>query len=255
MTAFDRFGRDEPGFSAVPARVVRGDFLSRADLESAVAGNRLVFHFLSTSTPATADDDPGFDVRTNVAQSVDLFEICAAAGVEHVYFASTGGAIYGDQDRAEFQENDPALPVSPYAIGKLAIERYLAYFGARRGTRATALRISNPYGPRQRSQRGQGLIALSLSRILSGEPVQRFGDGGMVRDYIHVSDLVRMILAIVRRGARASHLQPRERRWHECERGARRDPRRGRGGLSGRRDADPEDFRSTGGSGYQPLHG
>ncbi len=114
-----------------------------------------------------------------------------------MYFASTGGAIYGDQDRAEFQENDPALPVSPYAIGKLAIERYLAYFGARRGTRATALRISNPYGPRQRSQRGQGLIALSLSRILSGEPVQRFGDGGMVRDYIHVSDLVRMILAIV----------------------------------------------------------
>jgi UDP-glucose 4-epimerase len=197
VTAFDRFSRDEPGFSAEPARIVRGDFLSRTDLESAVAGNRIVFHFLSTSTPATADDDPGFDVRTNVAQSVELFEICADAGVEHIYFASTGGAIYGDQDRAEYREGDPALPVSPYAIGKLAIERYLAYFGARRGMRATALRISNPYGPRQRSQRGQGLIALSLARILSGEPVHRFGDGGMIRDYIHVSDLVRMIVAIV----------------------------------------------------------
>lgn len=197
VTAFDRFSRSEPGFRAEPARVVRGDFLSRSDLESAVAGNSLVFHFLSTSTPATADNDPGFDVRTNVAQSVELFDICADAGVEHVYFASTGGAIYGDQDRPDFDEDDPTLPVSPYAIGKLAIERYLAYFAARRGMRGTALRISNPYGPRQRSQRGQGLIAVSLARILAGEPVQRFGDGGMIRDYIHVSDLIRMIQAMV----------------------------------------------------------
>lgn len=196
VTAFDRFSRDQPAFTSSPTRVVRGDFLSRADLESAVEGAELVFHFLSTSTPATADDDPGFDIRTNVAQSVELFELCAAAEVRHVYFASTGGAIYGDQGRAEYREDDPVLPISPYAIGKLAIERYLAYFEAKRGMRATSLRISNPYGPRQRSQRGQGLIAIALGRILAGEPVLRFGDGTMVRDYVHVSDLVRMIVAM-----------------------------------------------------------
>lgn len=199
VTAFDRFSSRGPTFAA-DADVVVGEFLNRADLEQAVQGKEMVFHFLSTTTPATAESDPTLDVRTNLAQSIELMEVASAAGVRHMYFASTGGAVYGVQGRERYAEQDPALPISPYAIGKLAIERFLAYFAATRGLRSTVFRISNPYGPRQHPHRKQGLIPIALRQILNGEPVVQFGDGTMVRDYIYVEDLIDMILPIVERG-------------------------------------------------------
>ncbi len=165
-------------------------------------GQDLVFHFLSTTTPASAEGDPTLDVRTNIAQSVDLLTLAVEAGIRHFYFASTGGAIYGPQGRESYSEETPALPVSPYAIGKLAIEHYLRYFRHKHGLESTALRISNPYGPGQLTRRGQGLIPIALDRVLHGDEVVQFGDGSMVRDYLYVEDLVAMILRIVEVPAR-----------------------------------------------------
>ncbi|MBD8533858.1 NAD-dependent epimerase/dehydratase family protein [Plantibacter sp. CFBP 13570] len=194
VTAFDRFsGSGVPSFRSSAATILRGEFLSRSDLESAVQGQDLVFHFLSTTTPATAESDPTLDVRTNVAQTVELLESCASAGVDRFFFASTGGAIYGGQGKREYVETDRTLPVSPYAIGKLTIEHYLRYFEAMHGLRSTALRISNPYGTRQHPNKKQGLIPIALRQIALGEAVVQMGDGSMVRDYIYVDDVVRMI--------------------------------------------------------------
>jgi UDP-glucose 4-epimerase len=159
----------------------------------------MVFHFLSTTTPVTAESDPTLDIRINVGQTVELLEACVENGVGHVYFASTGGAIYGQQGRAGYAETDRAMPISPYGIGKLTVEHYLHYFRARYGLASTALRISNPYGPRQRPRRRQGLIPIALRQIALGEPVTRYGDGSMVRDYLFVDDLVAMILPMVGR--------------------------------------------------------
>jgi UDP-glucose 4-epimerase len=147
VTAFDRFsGAGTPMFHSTEVEIKRGEFLSRTDLEAAVAGQDLVFHFLSTTTPATAERDPTLDLRTNIAQTLELLESCVAAGVAHFYYASTGGAIYGMQGKPSYDENDRALPISPYGIGKLTIEHYLRYFATVHGLRSTALRISNPYG-------------------------------------------------------------------------------------------------------------
>jgi UDP-glucose 4-epimerase len=198
VRAFDRFsGERGPIYTAPGVELRRGEFLSRTDLESAVEGQDLVFHFLSTTTPATAERDPTLDVRTNIAQTIELLESCVSAGVEHFYFASTGGAIYGNQGKRLYSESDRALPVSPYAIGKLTIEHYLRYFHAMHGLNSTILRISNPYGSRQHSTKLQGFIPIALRHILHGEKVVQFGDGSMVRDYIYVEDAVQMILRIV----------------------------------------------------------
>ncbi|MCP2031669.1 UDP-glucose 4-epimerase [Okibacterium sp. HSC-33S16] len=177
--------------------LVRGEFLSRSDLEEVVAGQEIVFHFLSTTSPATAESDPTLDIRTNIAQTVELLETCVAAGVDHFYFASTGGAIYGPQGKERYSEDDRALPISPYGIGKLAIEHYLSYFQTRHGLQSTILRISNPYGTRQHPNRRQGLIPIALRQISMGQPVLQYGDGTMIRDYVFVEDLVRMILPMV----------------------------------------------------------
>lgn len=202
VTSFDRFGLLAPQHSAPDVRTMSGDFLNGEDVRDAVRGQEHVLHFLSTTDPRTAEGDPTMDIRTNVLASIELFRACADAGVQHVWFASTGGAIYGDQDRRVFREEDLALPVSPYAIGKLAIEGYLRYFQRKFGLRSTSLRISNPYGTRQNPAKRQGVIPIFLREIAHGRPVTVFGGGSMVRDYVYVRDVASMVAAAVTRGAR-----------------------------------------------------
>ncbi|KQO11119.1 UDP-glucose 4-epimerase [Agreia sp. Leaf244] len=193
VTAFDRFSSQQAAYSALGVRQIAGDFMNQSDVTEAVAGAQFVFHFVSTTTPVTAENDPTLDVRTNIASSIELFQHCVDAGVQKLFFASTGGAIYGDQPRTSFSETVSPLPVSPYAIGKLAIEGYLRYFGKKYGLDSISFRISNPYGPRQRANKKQGVIPIFLSRMARGLPLTVYGDGSMVRDYLYVRDAVRMI--------------------------------------------------------------
>jgi UDP-glucose 4-epimerase len=201
VTAFDRFSSQQAAYSAVGVRQIAGDFMNQSDVAEAVSGQQFVFHFVSTTTPVTAENDPTLDVRTNIASSIELFQHCVDAGVQKVFFASTGGAIYGNQPGASFAENVLPLPVSPYAIGKLAIEGYLRYFGTKYGLESISFRISNPYGPRQRANKKQGVIPIFLSRMARGLPLTVYGDGSMVRDYLYVHDAVRMIGATVGRSS------------------------------------------------------
>lgn len=193
VTAFDRFSRETATYTAEGVVKFAGDFMNQADIVEAVRGQRFVFHMVSTTTPATAENDPTLDVRTNIASSIELFQHCVDAGVERVSFASTGGAIYGNEPDGATSEAARAMPISPYAIGKLAIEGYLRYFGAKYGLESVAFRISNPYGPRQRTNRKQGVIPIFLNNLAEGRPLTVFGDGSMVRDYVFASDVARMI--------------------------------------------------------------
>ena len=197
MTAFDRYSSGIPRETHPAVTVIAGDFADRSKLADAIHGQDNVFHFLSTTSPSTAEADPSYDLRSNVIPTVEMLSLCVYAGVDHIYFASSGGAIYGDYGTELHAENDATRPRSPYAVGKLAIEGYLEYFHAVHGLDYTSLRISNPYGPRQHRQKQQGLIPIALRSIAAGKPVTRYGDGGMTRDYIHVEDAVRMILDIV----------------------------------------------------------
>ena len=199
VTAFDRFSSGTVSFDSTHVRCLTGDFLSRSDIKEALEGQQFVFHFLSTTNPAVSDREPTLDIRTNISQSVDLFQTCVDSGVEKVFFASTGGAIYGDQGAERHRETDITLPISPYGIGKLTLENYLRYFQRKFGLDSVSLRISNPYGPRQRPNRKQGLIPIALMQIAKREPVIRFGSGTMVRDFVYVEDVARMVTAMVGR--------------------------------------------------------
>jgi UDP-glucose 4-epimerase len=202
VTVFDRHREGPNRFTGRAVDVVHGDFLNTADVQRALEGQEVVLHLLSTTDPATAEGDPTIDIRTNITSSVQLFAACAAAGISRVYFASSGGAIYGDQDRQVFRETDVTLPVSPYAIGKQTIESYLRYFHRTHGLESTVLRISNPYGPRQNPRKRQGVIPIFLRRVAEGSPLTVFGDGSMIRDYLYVADLAEMVAEAVTVGPR-----------------------------------------------------
>lgn len=201
VRAFDRFSGDTLYEPRENIEQFAGDFLNEADLRAALHGIDHVYHFISTTSPATAENDPTIDIETNIRMSVELFRLCVEASVKKVFFASTGGAIYGENNQPPFAETDLPLPVSPYAIGKLTIENYLRYFRRKHGLHSVTLRISNPYGERQPFHRKQGVIPIFLEKMYREEPITVLGDGSMVRDYIYVKDVADMIVSIAHQDA------------------------------------------------------
>jgi len=111
-----------------------------------------------------------------------------------VVFASTGGAIYGEQDYFPADEEHPARPVSPYGVSKLSFEKYLHYYQVEYGLEYVSLRYANVYGPRQSHLGEAGVVAIFYDRLLSGKDAIINGDGKQTRDYVYVDDIVRVNL-------------------------------------------------------------
>ena len=172
------------------AGYVEGDLGNYGLLREAVEGAEVVYHLVSTTLPKTSNDDPVYDVRSNLVDTLQLLEACVDAGVRKVVFASSGGTVYGPPRSTPITEDHPTDPISSYGITKLAVEKYLGLFHHLHGLDYAALRISNPYGPYQNPEGQQGAISVFLSRIRAGRPITIWGDGGVVRDYLYVLDLV-----------------------------------------------------------------
>lgn len=192
VTVFDRFSRDTV-YTAPDVRAVQGDLGDADAVADAMAGQQVVFHFGGATTPVSSLRDPLAEVQREVATTVSMLTAAAERGVERVVFASTGGAVYGDVGPEPASEQTAPAPISPYGIGKLAVEGFLRYFRDVTGLDTIALRISNPYGPRQRADREQGLIPILLRRLAAGEPVLVYDDGSMVRDYVFAPDVARQV--------------------------------------------------------------
>lgn len=170
--------------------IISGNFLNRNDLMEALRGVDYVFHFISLTTPGSSRLEPIIDIETNIKGTVVLLEECVKANVKKIIFPSSGGAIYGDNGKSVCSEKDQTDPVSPYAISKLTIEKYLEYFRINYGLEYLILRYSNPYGPGQNISGSQGIIPIFLGLIKENKPITVFGDGENIRDYIYIDDLV-----------------------------------------------------------------
>jgi UDP-glucose 4-epimerase len=135
-------------------------------------------------------DDPQRDATVNVLGALNVLEAARKHGARRVIFASTGGAIYGEQEGPPADEGHPCRPRSPYAVAKLAVEYYLDYYRATYGLDAVVLRYANVYGPRQNPHGEAGVIAAIMERLRAGVTPTIFGDGEQVRDYVYVGDVV-----------------------------------------------------------------
>lgn len=151
---------------------------------------RALLHFAAQVSVSCSVRDPLGDARENILGSLNLLTAAAQAGVEKVVFASTGGAMYGDEAPAPARETDPATPESPYAIAKLAVEHYLRFFGRQHRMTPVSLRYANVYGPRQSGQGEAGVVAIFTEKFLAGEQPVIHGDGRQTRDFLYVTDAV-----------------------------------------------------------------
>ena len=135
--------------------------------------------------------EPDFDADVNVLGTVRLLQNCVEHGVGRVVFASTGGAVYGEQQEFPAPEDHPQYPVSPYGVSKLAGERYLNFYRVQHGLPYAALRYANVYGPRQDPHGEAGVVAIFSGNLAAGRPSKIFGTGEQTRDYVYVEDVAR----------------------------------------------------------------
>ncbi|MEA3545317.1 MAG: NAD-dependent epimerase/dehydratase family protein, partial [Thermodesulfobacteriota bacterium] len=175
---------------------VAGD-MTRIDRSAALLdGVELIFHLVSTTLPSTSNLNPRRDLDENVAATLHLLDLIIAQPVSpKIIFLSSGGTVYGVPETIPIPEEHPTDPLCAYGIGKLAIEKYLALYRHLHGLDYRILRLANPYGPRQPLGRGQGVIPVFLFNALHRKPLELWGDGSVVRDYLYIDDLCGALLA------------------------------------------------------------
>ncbi|WP_019141902.1 NAD-dependent epimerase/dehydratase family protein [Noviherbaspirillum massiliense] len=168
---------------------ITGDLQSTHDVSDAVSGADVVLHLVSTTLPKSSNDDPIYDVQTNLVASLQMLNAMVAHKVPKIVFISSGGTIYGAPSYIPVDEKHPTNPLVSYGITKLAIEKYLKLYEHMHGIKAITLRVANPYGERQRIETAQGAVGVFLHRAISGMPIEIWGDGTVMRDYLHISDV------------------------------------------------------------------
>lgn len=180
---------------------IPGDFTDASALAAVLENCEVVFHLVSATTPASGNIDKIADLQSNAVATLHLLEMCRERHVRKIVFVSSGGTIYGIPTRIPTPEDSPLDPITAYGISKLAVEKYLALYEYLHGITYCVLRVANAYGPFQTAMRNQGVVAAFLGRVLSGKPIELWGDGSITRDYIYIDDVVEALeLAAVHNG-------------------------------------------------------
>ncbi len=178
-------------FDGSRLQVQEGDVRDAAAVAAALVGVEIVFHEAAFISVPESMQKPQECFDVNVAATASLFEAARKAGVRRVVIASSA-AVYGDSDACPLQESTPTQSLSPYAASKRAGEIYAQLYTQALGLEVAVLRYFNVYGPRQRpDSMYAAAVPIFIRRLLDGQPVTVFGDGGQTRDLINVRDVVR----------------------------------------------------------------
>jgi UDP-glucose 4-epimerase len=172
------------------------DITERSALDAVIdaAGPAAVFHLAAQSSVTRSVADPERDCEINVIGTLNLLE-GATRHRAPVVFSSTGGALYGNRAPLPTPEEAPPAPISPYGASKWAGEAYLTTWREASGIPHAVCRLGNVYGPRQSPHGEAGVVAIFSHRLWSGGSPTLFGFGKPTRDYVHVHDVARALLA------------------------------------------------------------
>jgi UDP-glucose 4-epimerase len=159
----------------------------------------VVHHYAWTSIPASANNNPFGDLTSNVTGTLALLEALRRRGDARIVFASSGGTVYGRLQKIPVSEDHPLMPITAYGAGKATAEIYLGLYRVLHGLDCRVARIANPYGAGQNLARGQGAVTTFVHHALTNQPIVIWGDGEVVRDYIHVTDVATAMVALALR--------------------------------------------------------
>jgi len=195
VVAVDQLGIEAVGAANVTQ--VQAHFGDPVAMREILRAGDVVYLLAGGSLP----DDRGVDGRTQldatVGATLTFLDSCVEAGVARVLFPSSGGTVYGIPAGLGISEQHPTDPLNAYGVQKLAIEKYLAIYRKFRGLDSIVMRIGNPFGPGQDPLKGQGLIAAVSFKALTNAPIEVWGDGEVVRDFLFIDDLVDCFVSLV----------------------------------------------------------
>jgi UDP-glucose 4-epimerase len=190
-------GRRENLCEDADLRIV--DIADRSAMETlgrAIGAVDAVIHCAAQASVVVSTEDPARDLLVNVAGTINVLEFCASKRCPMV-FTSTGGAIYGEDAPRPTPETQATEPGAPYGASKAAAEIYIRQWARRDHLPHAILRLGNVYGPRQRGDGEAGVVAIFAERLRDGQPITLYGHGTPTRDYVHVSDVAKALLAAI----------------------------------------------------------
>jgi UDP-glucose 4-epimerase len=198
VRSFDLPVRPEERMVSPEVEWYEGNLSNENDLTGALEGCDIIFHLISTMIPKTSNDNPVYDVGSNVIGAIKLLSLLENKKDKKVIFSSSGGTVYGVPENIPIDEKHPNNPISSYGITKLTTEKYLHLFHSLYGLKYCVLRIANLYGEGQRINAPQGAVAAFIGKALAHQTIEIWGDGSVVRDYIHISDVMEAFCAAIK---------------------------------------------------------
>ena len=190
-------GRATHPRSALPkcVRYIQGDTGNIHLMRSLLPGCDEVVDLSYASVPKSSYDNPVSDVLSSLPPSVSLMHQACGHELFRYLLVSSGGTVYGPAEYLPIDETASTNPISPYGITKLSLEKYALMFSRTKGLPSVIVRPSNPFGPGQIGNVGQGFIGVAISSIIRGYPVDIFGERGTIRDYLYIDDVAAGIIA------------------------------------------------------------
>ncbi|MFQ5509910.1 MAG: NAD-dependent epimerase/dehydratase family protein [Leptospirillia bacterium] len=155
---------------------------------------QVIFHLAAQMDVRKSVDDPLFDAHVNVIGTLNIMQAAVESGCPRLLFASSGGAVYGEQETFPATESHPTRPMSPYGITKRCGELYADYYKAL-GLHCASMRLGNVYGPRQDPHGEAGVVAIFTQLMLEGKTPTINGTGRQTRDFVYVDDVVDAFLS------------------------------------------------------------
>lgn len=177
--------------------MLTGDFVHCEHFDDLLADVGVVLHLISTTVPSDVTHHIPEEIEENVVTTINLLESMVRCGVMKIIFASSAGTVYGETGEKINNVHSLLNPRCSYGVQKCVIEKYLEFYARRYGLDVKIMRITNPYGWGQDSNKIQGLIPIFINKFLKGEAITVFGDGSHKRDYLFITDLARAFSKVI----------------------------------------------------------
>lgn len=189
------------GWTEMGVEYIQGDYRAPGLLNRMLDGMDMAVHLAHDTMLLNLDCNMESEFERNIQPAIRLMDACCAHGIKRLLFISSGGTVYGRSlEQRPISEDARTSPISLYGTSKLMIEKIGFLYHAQKDLPFIVARPGNAYGPGQQPFRGQGFIATAMASALEGKSLDIFGDGSVVRDYIHARDLANALISLLRAG-------------------------------------------------------
>lgn len=176
--------------------VLKSSLTPRSDFDAILKEQDIVFHLLSSTVPATSNQQISKEIKDNVELTSELLEASVRSNIKRIVFLSSGGTVYGIRNVCPLQEEMETYPINSYGMQKVMNEKLLYLYKYMYGLDYKVVRLANPFGPYQNPSGIQGAVTTFIYKALKKEEIFIYGDGSVVRDYIYIDDAVQAIINI-----------------------------------------------------------